>query len=333
MRKQLLRLVRYTAVTTLLMAPVLAQAAQKLRIAGNYPANHSSTIAMNQFAEDVKQGTKGEITVDVFPAMQLGGPAENVDQVLSGTIFLTWLSTAYLTKHVPALEAVGVPFLFKDRQTAFNVIDGRLGDEFNKRLLAKGLQPLGYMELGFRNVTNNARPIKKLEDFKGMKIRAQPNEVHLAAFRALGANAFPMDWKEVYSALQQGVMDGQENPWPIIQDARLYEVQKYVSNTRHLFDFTVVIANKRAYDEIKPEFRAVIDSAIQKAVAKQRELAAQADEGALAELVKNKMQYDEISAAELKRIQDAVAGVVDGVRAKVGADIMDLTLAEARKAM
>jgi TRAP-type transport system periplasmic protein len=333
MRKQLLRLVRYTAVTTLLTCPVLAQAAQKLRIAGNFPVNHSSTLAMNQFADEVKQGTNGEITIDVFPAMQLGGPTENVDQVLSGAIFFTWLGTAYLTKHVPALEAVAVPFLFSDRQTAFNVIDGRLGQEFSKRLQAKNLMPLGYMELGFRNVTNNVRPIKKLEDFKGLKLRSVPSDIHLSTFRALGANASPMDWKEVYSALQQGVMDGQENPWPIILDARLYEVQKYVSNTRHLFDYIIVVANKRAYDDLKPEHRAVVDSAMKKAVAKQRELAAQADDTALAELVKNKMQYDEIPAAELKRIQEAVSGVVNSVRAKAGADVLELALAEARKGM
>jgi tripartite ATP-independent transporter DctP family solute receptor len=286
---------------------------------------------MNQFAEDVKQATNGEITVDVFPAMQLGGPAENVDQVRTGTIFLTWLSTAYLTSHVPALEAISLPFLFKDRETAFRVIDGRLGQEFNKRLQARNFLPLGYMELGFRNVTNNVRPIRRLEDFKGLKIRAQPNETHLAAFRALGANAAPMDWKEVYSALQQGVMDGQENPWPIIVDARLFEVQKFVSNTRHLFDFTVVVANKRLYENLSPEHRKIIDQAMQKAITTQRSLAREADEKALAQLVANKMQYDEISAEELKRIQSAVAGVAESVRNRAGAEIFDMTLADARQ--
>jgi TRAP-type C4-dicarboxylate transport system substrate-binding protein len=187
------------------------------------------------------------------------------------------------------------------------------------------------MELGFRNVTNNVRPIKKLEDFKGLKIRAQPNETHLAAFRALGANAAPMDWKEVYSALQQGVMDGQENPWPIIVDARLFEVQKYVSNTRHLFDFTVVVANKRLYDGLSADHRKVIDSAMTKAVAAQRALAREADEKALAQLVTNKMQYDEITPDELKRIQAAVSSVTESVRNRAGADILEMTLADARQ--
>ena len=322
---------RALAAAALALSIGQAHAAQKLRIAGNFPVNHTSTSAMSQFAEDVKAGTNGEITVDVFPAMQLGGPQENVDQVLSGSIFLTWLGTGYLTKIVPALEAVNVPFLFKDRETAFRIIDGPLGEQFGKLLQAKGLTQLGYMELGFRNVTNNVRPIKVLEDFKGLKICSVPSETHLATFRALGANASPMDWKEVYSALQQGVMDGQENPWPIIQDARLYEVQKYVSNTRHLYDFIIVVANKRAYEGLKPEHRGVIDAAIAKAVVIQRAAAKEADEKALSQLVANKMQYDEIPAAELARIEQAVAGIIDSVRKRTGNAVMDMLLAELRK--
>jgi TRAP-type transport system periplasmic protein len=324
-------LTRSALVTALLTFPLAAEAAQKLRIAGNFPVVHSSSVAMKQFAEDVQAGTNGEITIDVFPAMQLGGPQENVDQVVSGSIFLTWLGTGYLTKIVPALEAVNVPFLFTSRESAFKTIDGAAGEEFAKLLKARGLMPLGYMELGFRNVTNNVRPIRKLEDFKGLKIRSVPSETHLATFRALGSNASPMDWKEVYSALQQGVMDGQENPWPIIQDARLFEVQKFVSNTRHLYDFIIIVANKRAYDALPEKHRAVIDTAMKKAIATQRTQAKEADDTALAGLIKNKMQYDEIPAAELKRIQDAVSGVVDTVRKRAGASVMDLVLAEAKK--
>lgn len=306
-------------------------AAEKLRIAGNFPIQHTSTLAMKQFAEDVKAATKNEITIDVFPAMQLGGAQENVDQVLSGTIFLTWLGTGYLSKHVPALEAVNVPFLFKDRETAFRVIDGAVGEEFKKLLMPKGLAPLGYMELGFRNVTNNVRPIKRLEDFEGLKLRSVPSETHLATFRALGANVSPMDWKEVYSALQQGVMDGQENPWPIILDARLFEVQKYVSNTRHLYDFIIIVANKRQYDGLKPSHRAAIDTAIKKAIAYQRTAAREADDRALEQLQAHKMQFDRIPDSELARIREAVSGVVDDVRKRAGAKIMDLVLTEARK--
>jgi tripartite ATP-independent transporter DctP family solute receptor len=331
MRSSLTRLAAVIGAFGMLLAEAGPAHAEKLRIAGNFPTNHTSTVAMKGFAEDVSKATNGELTIDVFPAMQLGGPQENVDQVLSGTIALTWLGTGYLTKHVPALEAVNVPFLFKDRATAFRVVDGAVGEEFKKLLVAKNLVPLGYMELGFRNVTNNVRPIKRLEDFKGLKLRSVPSETHLATFRALGANALPMDWKEVYSALQQGVMDGQENPWPIILDARLFEVQKFVSNTRHLYDFIIVVANKRVYDGLKPAHRTAFDAAMKKAVAFQRTAAQEADDKALAQLTANKMQYDEIPDAELRRIRDAVAGVVDSVRKRAGDKVMDLILSESRK--
>jgi TRAP-type C4-dicarboxylate transport system substrate-binding protein len=140
-----------------------------------------------------------------------------------------------------------------------------------------------------------------------------------------------MDWKEVYSALQQGVMDGQENPWPIILDARLFEVQKYVSNTRHLYDFIIIVANKRQYDGLKPNHRAAIDSALKKAVAYQRAAAREADDSALAQLQANKMQFDRIPDSELERIRQAISGVVEDVRRRAGPKIMDLVLTEAGK--
>jgi len=308
-----------------------ALAAEKVRIAGNLPVVHSSSVAMKQMADEVAQATKGELTIDLFPGMQLGGPVENVDQVTSGTILMTWLGTGYLTKLVPALEAVNIPFVFADRDTAFRVIDGQVGAEFKRQLAAKNLLPMGYMELGFRNVTNNVRPLKTLEDFKGLKLRVVPSETHLATFRALGSNALPMDWKEVYSALQQGVMDGQENPWPIIVDARLYEVQKYVSNTRHLYDYIIIVANKQRYEALKPEYRTAMETAMAKAVAWQRKAAQEADDKALDELKGKNMQFDALSDAELAKIRQAVSGVVDNVRRRAGNPIVDLLLSEAQK--
>ncbi len=128
----------------------------------------------------------------------------------AGTVFATWVGMAFLSRTVPELEAVSLPFLFPSREAAFKVIDGPVGGLLEKKLADKGFAPLGFMELGSRQVTNSKRPITSLDDFKGLKIRLQPNETHLATFRALGANAVAMDVKEIYSAMQQGVIDGQE---------------------------------------------------------------------------------------------------------------------------
>ena len=169
-----------------LHAPSMAQ--QRLRVAGNFPADHTATKVMEIFKKEVEARTKGELQVDLFPNMQLGGAAENVDQVRSGTVFAIVTSIAYFTRIVPEYEAVSLPFLFSSREAAFRVMDGPVGKLFDERMAQKGFISLGYGELGFRHVTNNVRPITSSADFKGLKIRLQPNEVHLDTFRALGAN-------------------------------------------------------------------------------------------------------------------------------------------------
>ncbi|MEM1385839.1 MAG: TRAP transporter substrate-binding protein, partial [Pseudomonadota bacterium] len=214
-----------------------------LRVAGNFPEEHTATGAMEIFKEEVEALTNGEILVQNFPAMQLGGAQENVDQVRSGAIFAVFTSIAYFTRSVPELEAVSLPFLFDSREKAFEVMDGEVGEVMDAALLEEGFVNLGYMELGFRHATNSARPLVALEDFEGIDIRLQPNEVHLDTFRAIGANPQPMDISELYSALQQKVLDGQENPYNIIYTRRFFEVQDFLSDTGHFFDFINVVAN------------------------------------------------------------------------------------------
>ena len=157
------------------------------------------------------------------------------------------------------------------------LLDGKLAD--------KGIVSLGFMELGGRHVTNSKRPIRTLEDLKGLKIRMQPNETHLATFRALGANPVAMDIKELYSALQQGVVDGQENPFSVIRASRYFEVQKFVTNTGHFFDFINVVANKRAYDTLPPAQQKQLRASMAKAIAWQRERATTEETESIAEIM------------------------------------------------
>src|SRR5690606_2540146 len=205
-----------------------------------------------------------------FPNMQLGGAAENVDQVRSGTVFAIVTSIAYFSRIVPEYEAVSLPFLFSSREAAFRVMDGPVGKAFDETMAQKGFVSLGYGELGFRHVTNDVRPIASVADFKGLKIRLQPNEVHLDTFRALGANPVAMDVKEVYSAMQQGVLDGHENPYNIIFTRRFHEVQKHLSNTGHFFDFINAAANKRQFERLSKEHQEVIRQSMRAAMQWQR---------------------------------------------------------------
>ena len=318
------------AFTLALGAP--AQAQQKLQIAGNFAGEHPSSVAVEQvFKKEVARLTNNQLQVDVFPAMQLGGAKENVDAVRSGTLALTWVGAAYLSRIVPELEAVALPFVFPNRDVALRVIDGPVGDAIDKKLQDKGFVALGWMELGMRHITNSRGPITSMADLKGMKLRLQPSETHLASFRAMGANPLAMDVKELYSALEQGVVDAQENPYTVISASRYGEVQKYLSNSGHFFDFIAVIGSKKAFEQMKPEYRKAINEAMKSTIAFQRKLAIESEAKALTEL-KGKMTYTEISPAAREEMRKATAGVIDEVvKKRAGAALVDQVLAEASK--
>jgi len=314
----------------LLAAPAAAQ--EKIRVAGNFATEHSSSIAMEKvFKTELARLSNNQLGVDIFPAMQLGGAKENVDAVRSGALFMTWVGVAFLSRIVPELEAISLPFLMPNREVAFKVIDGEVGQLIDKRYAEKGFISLGWMELGSRQVTNSRRPLRAIADFKGLKIRMQPLETHLATFRALGANPVAMDIKELYSALQTGVMDGQENPFAIIQANRYFEVQKFVSKTDHFYDFIAIVANRKQLEAMKPEHQKAIRGAMTAAVAYQRKIAADLDAKAVDEL-KKRMQYNELPAQVREEMRKASAGVVDQVKARIGADLVDRVLAEVAKA-
>ena len=301
-------------------------------MAGNFSVEHSSSVAIEQFKKDVEAATGGKVIVEVFPAMQLGGAQENVTQVRAGTIMMTWVGMAFLSRTVPELEAVSLPFLFPNREVAYKVMDGPIGQLIDQKMADKGFISLGFMELGPRQVTNSVRPVKTMADLKGLKIRLQPNETHLATFRALGANPVAMDIREVYSAMEQKVIDGHENPYALIVDSRFYEVQKYVSNTSHFFDFIAVVANRKKFEALAPEYQKAIKTAMQKAVATQRAAAAKADTTSLAELQKKGMQYDALPPSEREAMRKATAGVVEDIKKRVGPELVDRVLIEVKQA-
>lgn len=312
-----------------LHAPSMAQ--QRLRVAGNFPADHTATKVMEIFKKEVEARTKGELQIDLFPNMQLGGATENVDQVRSGTVFAIVTSIAYFTRIVPEYEAVSLPFLFSTREAAFRVMDGPVGKLFDERMAQKGFISLGYGELGFRHVTNNVRPITSTADFKGLKIRLQPNEVHLDTFRALGANPVAMDVKEVYSAMQQGVLDGHENPYNIIASRRFNEVQKHLSDTGHFYDFINAAANKRLFDRLKKPHQEAVVAGMKEAMAWQRVEAAKQDEGWRQQLVKAGMTFTPITAQGRADFRRSTTSVVESLKKRIDPKLIDAVVSEATK--
>ena len=322
-----------TALAAVLLSATCLQATaqEKLQIAGNFATSHPSSVAVEKiFKAEVARLTNNTLQVDVFPAMQLGGAKENVDGVRAGTLGLTWVGAAFMPRIAPEIEAVSLPFVFKNRESAYRVIDGPVGKAIDQKLLDKGFVVLGWMELGMRHVTNSKGPIKTVDDLKGMKIRMQPNETHLASFRALGANPVAMDVKELYSALEQKVVDGQENPYTVIDANRFAEVQKYLSNSSHFFDFIVVVASKRVFDKMTPANQKAVRQAMATTVEYQRKLAAQDEQKSLANL-KTKMTYTEIPAETFEQMRKLTAPVVESVKKRAGADLVNQVLAETSK--
>ena len=322
---------RAILIAMLLGASAAAQAQTKWRLAGNFATEHSSSVAMNMFRDELPKASGGAFAVDVFPAMQLGGAAENVQNVRAGTLQMIWVGMAFLSRTVPELEAISLPFQFDGREQAFRVVDGPVRKLLDAKFAEKGLVDLGFMELGARHVTNSKRPIRSIDDLKGMKIRMQPNETHLATFRALGANPVAMDIKELYSALQQGVVDGQENPFSVINASRYFEVQKFVANTGHFFDFINVVANRRAFEALPAAQQKALRDSMAKAVAWQRSRAQAEENESVAEIKKRGMNYDEVSPQFRDQLRRASAGVVEDVKKRVGADFVNRVLAETSK--
>jgi tripartite ATP-independent transporter DctP family solute receptor len=313
----------------MLLGSVAAHAQTQLRVAGNFPMDHTATGAMEVFKERVEELSGGDIVVTNFPAMQLGGATENVDQVRSGAIFAVFTSIAYFTRTVPELEAVSLPFLFSDRDKAFEVMDGPVGDLMDEKLLETGFVNLGYMELGFRHATNNVRPITTAADFDGLRIRLQPNQVHLDSFRALGANPQAMDVSELYSALQQGVLDGQENPYNIIATRRFNEVQTHLSDSGHFFDFINVVANRRAFENLSEQQQGWVREAMRDAVLWQREAARDLDEGFREQLIASGMIFTPISPEGRETMRQATLGIAEDLKARVDPAVIDMVLSAA----
>jgi TRAP-type transport system periplasmic protein len=302
-----------------------------LRIGSPLGREHASGKAIEVFRTELVRRTQGALDVEFLPDLQLGGPKDLIDGIRADTIFAAPCPLQYLSRLVPETEALSLPFIFKDADHARRTVGGTVGKLIEAKLIEKGFVPLGWMALGARNVTNSRRPLKTLEDFKGLKIRLQPSETHIATFRALGANPVALDIKDVYMALQKGDIDAEENPYNPIVSNKLYEVQKYLSDTGHFFDLIVFIASKKTFTRLPPELQKEIRDAARIAAVQQWKMAAAVDADAFKFLKANGMQFDPIPDAMRAALKKATAGVIDGARQRIGAQLVDQVVAEGRR--
>ena len=224
-------------------------------------------IALTAFAEEIKSKTNGRIEVRLHPGGALGGDREVLEGVQLGTIDLTVSSTSVIANFVPDLQILDIPFLFRDFDHAQAVLDGPVGQEMLAKFKDRGFQGLAFGGIGFRQLTNSRRPVTGPDDVKGMKIRTQENQIHLMVWRALGALPTPMALPEVFTALQQGVVDGQENPIGAIINNKFGQVQKHITVTNHAFTPLGMVMSPRAFAALSAEDQTLFVEASRRAMA------------------------------------------------------------------
>jgi TRAP-type transport system periplasmic protein len=263
---------------------------------GAAPGNprHEASV---KFAETVKAKTNGRIEIQVAHSSQLGDDAAMVTALRSGTLDMSANSQGAVSAVVPEYSALGLPFLFSDIGKAWQMLDGPIGQDLAKRSEAKGMVVLGYWDNGIRHISNSKRPIKSPADVKGLKVRTPPDPITVDIMQSLGADPQQIKFSELYVALQQGVVDGQENPLANIASAKLYEVQKYISLTGHKYESTPFLMSKRSWDKLGAADQKIFMAAAAEATQLQRKLSKDADDTLVAEIKAKGVQIDTVDRA------------------------------------
>ncbi|WVT76517.1 TRAP transporter substrate-binding protein (plasmid) [Sinorhizobium chiapasense] len=309
--------------------PTLAEIRdQTIKFASANNKGHPQVTGMEKFVELVKDKSGGKIEVKLFPGGTLGGDVQTVSALQGGVIEMTVLNAGILANNIKQFGAVDLPFLFDSGAEADKVMDGAFGDSLLKLLPDTGLVGLGYWELGFRNLTNDRHPVTKLEDIKGLKIRTIQSPIPIELFNTLGANAVPLPYTELYTALETGTVDGQENPAANILNAKFYEVQKYMTLTRHQYNPQIVLVSKKFWDGLNDEEKTVLQAAATEARDYQRKVSREADAAALEEIRKTGMEISELSPEEMQKLRDAVKPVIEKFSAEIGTETVQALFKE-----
>jgi tripartite ATP-independent transporter DctP family solute receptor len=294
------------------------------------PKGHPLVTGAEKFVELVAAKSGGKLKVDLFPGGVLGGDAATVSALQGGTVEMTALNSGILASQVKDFVVFDFPFVFANAKEADAVVDGAFGRKLHARLADKGIVGLAYWELGFRNITNSRRPIQKVEDLEGLKLRVIPNAINVDWVKALGANPTPLAFPEVYAALESKAIDGQENPLNVILANKFYEVQKHLVLSNHQYNPQSLIFSKKVWDTLSAAEKKVLQDSAAEAAAYQRGVSREAAAGQLDALKKAGMAVSELSPAELNRLRDRMKPVVDKHGAAVADTVAELNAELAR---
>ncbi len=306
---------------TLGIVPTASSAPLVLKLAHVVSTSAPYHIGALELARLVEQKTNGQLKIEIYPGGQLGkGERECIEGLQIGTIDLVATSTGPVGGFVPQMLVVDLPFLFRDNSHVDKVLDGPIGDGLLKDLSKAGIKGIAFWENGFRNLTNNKRPVNRPEDVRGLKLRTMENEVHMDAFRTLGADPTPMTWGEVYTALQQGVIDGQENPINIIRTHKIYEVNKHLALTGHVYSPALLLMNEKKFKSLSPDLQKALIEAGKEAAKFERKFIRDNEAKMLEELKGFGMQ---VTTPDKKLFQKATEPTYKKYESRFGKDLID----------
>jgi TRAP-type transport system periplasmic protein len=297
----------------------LAQTALKMNI--SLAQNSHYGVAIDTFAREVEQRTNGRYKVQNFYSGALGAERESIEALQLGTLDLTLTSTGPVPNFVPDIAILDIPFLFRDYAHARAVLDGPIGQDMLKKFEPKGIEALAWGENGFRNMTNSKRPVNVPDDLKGLKMRTMENPVHIAAYRAFGIIPTPMAFTEVFTALQQGTVDGQENPLSVITAAKLDQVQKYLTLTGHVYSPSLILMSKAQWDKLSPADKQAFQEAAKEAVKANRARIDDDEKKAVADLRSKGMQV--VDNVDKSKFQAALGPTFTEFGKKFGQENID----------
>ncbi len=310
--------------------PALAQDIKPRLIRFGYGLNEQSNQgrAAKVFAEAVEKASGGKMKVRTIGAAARGPDVQMQNSLIGGAQEMMVGSTATLVGITKEMALWDTPFLISNAKEADALLDGPVGDKIRNKLQDKGLVGLAYWENGFRNLTNSKRAINKVEDLEGIKLRVMQNNVFLNSFKTLGANAVPMAFSELFSALETNTVDGQENPFNTILSSKFYEVQKYVTVTNHVYSPWIVLVSKKWWDQLSKDEQKILSDAAKLSRDFERKDTREEAAKAVADLKAKGMQINELSPAESARMRDKLTRVYASIGADIGMDLWNEAQAE-----
>lgn len=313
---------------------VHAQSTQERTIRFGHLNNpdHPVSFGVKRFAELVSKKSEGKLKVQEYPSSTLGNEMQQQSALQGGVQEMSAPATTSLAGIVKEFGLIDFPFSINSYEQADALLDGPFGQALLAKLPEKGLVALGFWDLGFRNVTNSKRPITRVEDLEGLKLRVIPNPVFLETFKAFKANPTPMPFSELYGALESKAVDGQENPFSVILSNKMFEVQKYVSATKHVYAANILLVSKRFWDKLSPAEQKILKDAATEATGYQRQVSRASAQRSVGDLQAKGMQYNELSASERAKMTQVAKAVTDRFAATYDPAIVKLYNAELSKA-